>query len=213
MKVCASIAEPTVEGCLQALAPFGFAEVRLDGMHLDPAEAMRIFSRPKTLIATHRPDDRSMSEREALMVAALEAGACFIDVEVDAPRGYRHRLLDLAHHLERRVIVSSHRETDTPGRAWLQDEIRRCRDAGADLVKIACMVRTPRDNARLLGLLDDHDSLLVIGMGPLGRPTRLAAPLVGSPFTYASAGPGLETAAGQLDVSTLARLLRELGLG
>jgi 3-dehydroquinate dehydratase-1 len=68
-----------------------------------------------------------------------------------------------------------------------------------------------RDNARLLGLLDLGVPLVVVGMGRLGRLTRIAAPLLGSLFTYASLGAGRETADGQLDAASLERILLELG--
>jgi 3-dehydroquinate dehydratase-1 len=75
------------------------------------------------------------------------------------------------------------------------------------------MVLNDADNARLLGLLDDARKIVVVGMGELGRITRIAASLLGSPFTFASQGLGKETARGQIDHETLRTLLRGLAPG
>jgi 3-dehydroquinate dehydratase-1 len=47
-------------------------------------------------------------------------------------------------------------------------------------------------------------------MGEKGKLTRLAAPLLGSVFTYASLGEGKETAEGQWEAASLRRILLEL---
>ncbi len=45
------------------------------------------------------------------------------------------------------------------------------------------------------------------GMGKDGRITRIAAPLLGAPFTYASLDNTRETASGQLDSRTLKQII------
>ena len=47
-------------------------------------------------------------------------------------------------------------------------------------------------------------------MGSKGRITRIAAPLLGSPFTFASISKGKETAEGQIEKDTLERIVRLL---
>jgi 3-dehydroquinate dehydratase-1 len=44
-------------------------------------------------------------------------------------------------------------------------------------------------------------------MGKDGRITRIAAPLLGAPFTYASLDNTRETASGQLDSRTLKQII------
>jgi len=46
-------------------------------------------------------------------------------------------------------------------------------------------------------------------MGRKGRLTRILAPLLGCPFTYASIDGGKETAEGQIDAASLRRILLE----
>ena len=47
-------------------------------------------------------------------------------------------------------------------------------------------------------------------MGNKGRITRIAAPLLGSPFTFASLSKGKETAEGQIEKDILEQMMRLL---
>jgi 3-dehydroquinate dehydratase type I len=211
MKICVSLAEPSTEMCLAKLARVPFAEVRLDAMEqVSAAEVRRLFSVPCTTIATHRPGLRSIEARKELLLTAVEAGADYVDVELDTPWKYRDEIIERARFAGCKVIVSHHEMDMTPEQGELARILQECRAAGGDLTKIACRVNCPRDNARLLGLIQNEVNLVVVGMGPLGRITRIAAPLMGSPFTYASFNVGQETAPGQLDALTLHRHLTEL---
>jgi len=64
-------------------------------------------------------------------------------------------------------------------------------------------IRDGRDTVR-------RDRVIALGLGPAGVVTRLAAPLLGAPFTYTSLRPGRETADGQLDWLTMDRILRRV---
>lgn len=208
--ICVALREPDIASCLQALDEVEMAEIRLDRMTVTPADVRTLFARPQPLIATCRAGRYDQAGRRELLAAAAAAGAAYIDVEDDAPEEYRRELAAVAHAHGGRVIVSHHDFAKTPETAALQAWMERFA-AEADLLKIACQVNRPDDNIRLLALLEHPPRpLVVIGMGPLGRITRLAAPLLGSPFTFASRRPGAETAAGQFDAATLARLLREV---
>lgn len=204
--ICVSLSERTLEGCLARLGGLSFAEIRLDRMRLSPDDVRTLFSSHARLIATYRPGEVPDEERKRLLVAAVEAGAAYVDVEVEAGAAYREEIITRAHVLGRRVIVSFHDHDRTPGKAELEARLSECFEAGADIAKIACMARTDRDNARLLGLLDDGRQVVVIGMGAIGRITRVLAPMLGSPFTFASFEKGCETAEGQMDRITLERL-------
>ena len=74
------------------------------------------------------------------------------------------------------------------------------------------MVHSDRESIILLGLLLDSRPLVVIGMGEKGKVTRIAAPILGSPFTYASLSSGKETAAGQLDKINLEKIFKILNV-
>ncbi len=208
--ICVSLSCPTAADCLRDLQDLEFAEIRLDAMQVSPDEVREIFSSHRKLIATCRPGSLEDGGRLELLSTAIEAGAAYLDVELESSPDFRKALVEQARSRSCQVIVSHHDFEATPGRSELMELRARCFEAGADLAKIACAVSTPADAARLLGLLDFEAPVIAVGMGPLGAITRVAAPLLGSPFTYGSLEPGRETASGQLDRATLERLLREI---
>ena len=209
--ICVSLAEPTAAACLRALEGLDFAEIRLEKMRIGPGGVRTIFARHPKLIATCRPGGMSKEKRRRLLLAAIEAGAAFVDIELEAEGRFRARIVNAAHATNCRVIVSYHNFSKTPPRADLEGKVEACFAAGADIAKIACRARSRRDGARLLGLLDSGRPLVVVGMGKEGALTRIAAPLLGSLFTYASLGAGKETADGQWDAASLERILLEMG--
>lgn len=208
--ICTSLAEPTINLCLEALEGLNFAEIRLDRMSIEAKQVKRIFSLPKKLIATCRPNTMTDHERKSLLIAAIEAGACFVDIELDADDVYRIEIVKKARIAGCRVIISFHDHERTPARAELNQLVGSCFDAGADIAKIACRVHSPKDNSRLLGLLESERPLIVTGMGNEGKICRIVAPLLGSPITYACLGTGKETAPGQIDLRTLENLLQRI---
>lgn len=205
--ICVSIGERSVEGCLKAIKAPGnpeLAEIRIDMLERpDEAGVRRIFSprpgsRNAKLIATCRPGKLPDGERKALLLAAIGAGAAFVDVEVEAGDAYKHDIAAAAKANGCAVIVSFHDYSGTPGRGELKQVLDWCFESGADIAKIACNVNSEADCARLLGLLDDKRKVAVVGMGARGRVVRVVAPLLGSQLAFASAGRGKETAEGQL---------------
>jgi 3-dehydroquinate dehydratase I len=208
--ICVSLAEETVAGCLEALEELDCAEIRIDKMRLTLDDIPLLFFLPKTLIATCRKGSYGDTRRKDFLLKAIESGAAFVDVEVESEVNYREEIIAKARSCRCGVIVSFHDHEKTPTRHELEGIVDACFSAGADIAKIACMVHASRDNARLLGLLDDSRKIAVIGMGDKGRITRIAAPLLGSPFAFASLSKGKETAAGQIDKETLEGLLRNL---
>ena len=220
--ICVSVYEPTVETCLDALSGLNFAEVRIDAIVHGAVDDMRkIFCRPLTLIATFRPEGPADARgcipgndtRKELLLAAIDAGASYVDIEAGSDGAYRAQIVARARSRGCKVIVSSHNFYETPDTGELVAIASRCFDEGADIAKIACMVNAYRDKICLLGLLGRQDfngRTVVIGMGKKGRITRVAAPLLGSPFTYASLSDGKETADGQIDALTLGHILKAL---
>jgi 3-dehydroquinate dehydratase-1 len=207
--VCVSVAAPDVATCRQAIASCDAAEIRLDAMALTPDEARALFATGSASIATCRPGRQDDDLRRDLLCAAIAGGASYVDVELDAPPALSVAVTRAARAHRCQLIRSFHDDRCTPPRAELAALRERCFEGGADLAKIACHVASRSDAARLLGLLDDERPTIIVGMGPLGRVVRIAAPLLGSPIAYASLGEGAETAPGQLDRTALERLLAE----
>lgn len=211
--ICVSLAEPSADDCLKALEDVDFAEIRIDRMSVDEEETRSIFLMPKRLIATCRPGTLDDEARKRLLLAAVGAGASYVDIEVEAEDGYRKAITASARSKGCKVIISFHDYEKTPEKKALGAVVARCFEKGADVCKIACKVDSETDNARLLGLLDCEASkrgkIVVVGMGEKGRVLRIVAPLLGSPFTFASLSKGKETAEGQIDKDRL-RMLMEI---
>ena len=71
------------------------------------------------------------------------------------------------------------------------------------LAKIATMVTRRDDLVNLLSLHRKPGRKVILGMGELGRFSRVAGPYLGSEFTFAAPRGGEPTAPGQLDASEL----------
>ena len=210
--ICVTLAETTVEACRSLLNDLTFAEIRLDAMKVTADDVRALFSGHDNLVATCRPGVKSDDERRSLLLAAVEAGASFVDVEVESAPSLREEIIGKARSKGCKVIVSYHNYEETPEREELLRIASRCFDMGADIAKISCMAKSARDNARLLGLLDSARPVVVIGMGKTGSVTRVLAPLLGSPFTYAAYAPGKEVVEGQLDRHTVKRCIEQFAL-
>ena len=207
--LCVSVAPVDIAACRAELDGCSVAEIRLDDMAVSAPEARSLFGWELTLIATCRPGRHDDGVRRELLIAAIEGGAAYVDVAVDDSPRLRTTVVDAARAKSCKVILSFHDDRHTPTRATLCDIRQRCFDEGADLAKLACQVESSSDAARLLGILDDDRPTVVVGMGPLGRVVRIAAPLLGSPIVYVRRDGGRETAPGQLERTAFERLLRE----
>ncbi len=209
--ICVSLGVQDVAELLGLLKRYPFAEIRLDALSETPDihDITKLFGGSGKRVATFRPIRGTQQERTETLVKAIEAGAAYVDVEVDFPKTSLRTVSMAAKQHNCQLIVSHHDMEKTPSSKELERLRYACVSRGADLVKIACKVNRSEDNARLLALVDFSVPVIAIGMGDLGRITRLAGPLIGSPFTYASPGKGLETASGQLDAETLAFLLAQ----
>jgi 3-dehydroquinate dehydratase type I len=208
--ICVSISEKDKAKLIERLSGVELAEVRLEALSPTVEDVKEVFAQPAKLIATMRPGSCPDEERLRILTAAIEAGAAYVDIELDSSTIVREGVLAAARRNGCKVIVSHHDFERTPDRDELRRIVDDCFAAGADIAKIACVANSRADAARILGLLDGEKPLIAIGMGKYGRITRIAAPLLGSPFTYASQGEGMGTAEGQIEVRELRTILAEI---
>lgn len=195
--ICVSIGNIRFEQVMKVLQHSDMAEIRIDLLDLTDDQLKDVFSSHGNLIATCRPGKHSEEMRLELLQEALRTGATMVDIELETDETIRKPLMELARRLNRKVLFSWHNDQETPSLEKLRTIIQSMFDAGADLVKIACLIQSDEDSARILGLYADFDNLIAIGMGEKGVITRLAAPLLGASFTYAGLDQH-ETAQGQL---------------
>ena len=177
-----------------------FAEIRFDLAlttgGCSPEESLSFIRCFGTVIAACRPGRLSASARETLLTAALDQGAAFVDVEADADAGMIQRIRRKVRSAGARLILSTHDFTGTPSQQVLDALFCRAIEAGADLVKIACLVSSADDEARLLGLLRQPGHafagrILPVALGKQWACSARAKALsLGAPFTYAAPDTG-----------------------
>ncbi len=221
--ICTTIQNRTLEEIMNLLESseprIQMAEIRLDRCPLDIEEIECLFSSSDTpLVATCRvADDGSgtWEEAEEKLTAAVEAGAAFLDLEIEAPKEIGKRLRRVCTEYGTTMIRSSHFFAGTPSDDVLRATVEKCRKFGGEIVKIAAMAKSEEDVARVLALYavagpvaaTDHSAeqtslrqdrrpseLIAFSMGDAGRGSRLECLRFGSPFTYAALN-GKEAAA------------------
>jgi len=126
----------------------------------------------------------TLARRRDLLMEFLPHAAV-VDVELRSV-GPLEPVLRQAKKLGLQRIVSFHDFNGTPSLARLRKVVVAARQAGADVVKIATHLRGPRDLATLLELQSSmpHVALATMGMGLLGRVSRLALAAAGSQLNY-----------------------------
>jgi 3-dehydroquinate dehydratase-1 len=208
--ICASISEKDLNKCLSILEKVEMAEIRIDLAEFSNEEIKEVFSKGKKLIATCRPGKIKDNERVEMLKIAVESGATYVDIEYEAPMDYKNDLIDFAHKHQCDVIISYHNYDRTPELDELEKIVQSCYAQGADLAKIATHVNMNRDNSKILSLYKAPGRLVAIGMGDLGRISRIIAPFLGAEFTYASVDDGSATAPGQISYERLNQFIIEI---
>lgn len=204
--ICLSIGNLNFDEIVTHLKSVALAEIRIDLLYLNEEQLKSIFSKHNNLIAAYRSDNSDNKAIETALNLAIENGCKCIDIDIETPELIRNKLITKAHAKGCKVILSYHNFTKTPSLKELNAIIDKLFESGADLAKIACMANSQNDCARVMGLYENHSNLVAFCMGYMGKLTRLAAPILGAPFTYASA-QGKETAPGQIAINEVEMFL------
>ena len=218
--ICTTIQNRTLEeitNLLESSEPrIQMAEIRLDRCPLDIEEIEYLFSSSDTpLVATCRVADDgngTWEEAEQKLTAAVEAGAAFLDLEIEAPKEIGKRLRRACTEYGTTMIRSSHFFAGTPSDDVLRSTVEKCRKFGGEIVKIAAMAASEEDVARVLGLYSVVQrpqqaqrpcELIAFSMGEIGKASRLECLKLGSPFTYAALSDAEAAAPGQWSYSEM----------
>lgn len=215
--ICTTIQNRTLEEIMNLLESseprIQMAEIRLDRCPLSIEEIEYLFSSSDTpLVATCRVVDDgngTWEEAEEKLTAAVEAGAAFLDLEIEAPKEIGKRLRRACTEYGTTMIRSSHFFAGTPSDQVLRNTVEKCRKFGGEIVKIAAMATSEEDVARVLALYSSIAStnsaaetqrpveLVAFSMGEIGKVSRLDCLKLGSPFTYAALNENEAAAPGQ----------------
>jgi 3-dehydroquinate dehydratase/shikimate dehydrogenase len=190
-------------------------ELRLDALDPAPSPAeipALLAGLGLPTIATCRSHDEgggwrgSEDERLAILQACLEAGADYVDIELDA--GACSRIV--AEH-PTRCVVSRHWE-GTPSTAELEAAVRRLVALRPAVGKFVVTPGNPADAIDVLRaggrLRREGIASCCFALGSAGAASRLLAAARGDAWTYARSPAGDETAAGQWSARRLRDELR-----
>lgn len=210
--ICTCIQKKNYEEILSILSSgkVEMAELRLDLCpELTDAQISEIFADTDVpLVATCRGDARRLA-------LAIEAGARFADLELEAPANDSRNIQKLCRKCGTELIRSYHNMACTPSDDELQRALARCFRYGADIVKIAVVASCEEDVRRVLGLysvvLEGVESmegrLVAFAMGNEASASRVECLRRGAPFTYACLDGEDTTAPGQLTVEEMTGLV------
>lgn len=236
--ICTTIQNKTAEQILEALDMCEMAEIRLDRCDLSAREMEAVFSSDVPLVATCRiaevaaadpslqelPEQsrevKAMQIAERRLIKAIEAGARYVDVEIEASKPMAKRVRSVAHENGTVFIRSYHDFEATDSLEALKAVVEKCLYHGADMVKVVTMAHAPEDVERVMALYawcreeaaahggksrkDERHAgelagggLIAFCMGEAGKKSRLRALKEGAPFTYAALSSEDAAAPGQ----------------
>ena len=136
---------------------------------------------------------------ENQLLKAIEAGAKYVDLEVEAPPMMGRKVRQACQQYGSVLIRSYHDFAGTPPEATLLSTLEKSRRFGGEVVKIVTTATCKADADRVMALYREAEpgTLVAFCMGPEGRESRLEALRYGAPFTYACLTPEEATAPGQ----------------
>ena len=208
--ICTTIINKDFEGVLKALEICEMAEIRLDSCNLSMKEIDDVFSSDVPLVATCRVADvmanepalqdpslsepsrriKAMQMAEKRLVRAIEAGARYVDVEMEVEKQMSKRIRNAAHESGTVFIRSYHDFEGTDSLEGLKAMVEKCQYHGADIVKLVTTARAQDDVDRVMALYNEpgcaDGNLIAFCMGEAGRQSRLDCLKCGSPYTYAA---------------------------
>ena len=222
--ICTTIQNKTAEQILEALEHCEMAEIRLDSCVLSARETEDVFTSDVPLVATCRiaevmknepslqelPEParevKAMMLAEKRLIRAIEAGARYVDVEIEAPKQMSKRVRSAAHENGTIFIRSYHDFESTGSSDALKTVVEKCLYHGADLVKVVTMAHSEEDVQTVMSLYDRcaaNGNLIAFCMGDAGRQSRLDCLKYGSPYTYSALTAEESAAPGQWPVDEM----------
>jgi 3-dehydroquinate dehydratase-1 len=152
-------------------------------------------------------NELSARKRRQMLLAYLPQAA-WVDIEVRSASAMA-AVFQAARRNGVRTIISFHDLKGTPGGTRLDELAHQAATLGADLFKVATRTDTPAQFARLLDFFERSrggQNVAEMGIGKLGRKSRLELARLGCPLNYAHLGA--PRVAGQLSIPELRRALR-----
>ena len=231
--ICTTIQNKNLEQIYEALEHCEMAEIRLDRCTLTARETEELFTSDIPLVATCRINElvagepslqkpeltplsreiKAMQMAEKRLIRAIEAGARYVDVEIEAQKQMSKRVRQAAHENGTVFIRSYHDFEGTSSFEALKAVVEKCVYHGADMVKIVTTAHSEADVEKVLALYEwcreekksgnerigalADGGLLAFCMGETGRQSRVDCLKMGAPYTYAALSEEEAAAPGQ----------------
>lgn len=219
--LCVSLTGKSSKECTEfaSSCDVDLIEHRLDFM--DQIEDLDLIygSSEKPIIATCRPvreggqfmgDD---SRRIDYLLEALQAGASYIDIELDTRPSLIKSIRNQTKEIGAQLIISKHYQ-GSPPLEKLAFTLAAMKSQGADIGKIVTTPSSIRDCWTVLQLytVETRGStpLISFAIGDLGKFTRVSALFLGAPFMYVAQDSGVAAAPGQIPLSKMKAILEAL---
>jgi 3-dehydroquinate dehydratase type I len=190
-------------------------EIRLDLMKTFDIPAL-IHASPKPVLVTYRTVAEGGKGRVDFpviadyLIQAIQSGAALVDVERILPETSRQRILDSKGNAH--VVLSTHIVDHTPSRSDLRSILDESVATGADIIKIVTWAGVWQDTLRVMELVpqavDRALKIIAFCMGPMGRISRIFSHLMGAHMSFASMEMGQESAAGQIPIQEMKKIIR-----
>lgn len=171
------------------------------------------FHRDITFIATCRRAANggkfrgSLASQLDILLKAASAGCQIVDLELESAESLKAQDLAKLRSVAG-LMISFH---DYRGTKKLEETWETMHELPADYLKIVSTAKSLSDNVKMMRLVEqksDATSIVGLCMGEPGVISRVLGVRAGSAFTFASAQPGEETAAGQIAARTLRDVYR-----
>ncbi len=150
-------------------------------------------------------------ERIEILSKCIDEGASCIDIELSTEDELIEKITQKARKNNCSVILSYHDFEKVPSIENLQKKVRKMEKYDHDFKKIIGYSNSSEESVNILDFLiislgeTENKDIITFAMGEKGSFTRVTAPVLGSPFTYASMKE--KTAPGQLKFSTVKDIL------
>jgi len=206
--LCVSISEKTKDSVIEKIKNIEMAEIRIEELtNVNSSIVKEIFSAHNNLIATFRPNKTEENKRVELLIHAIENGAAYVDIEIESNITSINKIIQTAKNNNCKIIISYHNYNETPLLIYLEKIVKKCFDLGADIAKVAIKVNKTKDNVTIISLYSKFNNILAIGMGKIGKISRIASIYCGAPFTFVSY-KNQKTAPGQISYNNFEKILK-----
>ncbi len=215
VSICVPLKNPTIELVKKASKVADFIEIWIDTL-TDKQVEILIKSSKKPIIVVCKTKSEMGSftgtddQKIERLAFAANAGASYIDCGSYVAQNKVSRLKKILLQNSAELIISTHYFKNSPSLFALEQHALKLYRRGADVVKIATMIKSPIDTVNLFELASRLKKrnlpFVTVGMGPHSKIARVGCAVLGGEFTFAALDSQSVTASGQLTVAEMSNV-------